>query len=116
VGDRVKSRRVGTNNTAHSVELAEQAFKIGAHGALLVTPYYNKPTQEGLAAHFEAVADASALPVMLYDIPGAPAFRSPRHFTSARRERPDRGGRSSATCSGACGSCRHGFVPPATTR
>ena len=71
VGDRVKVvAGVGTNNTAHSVELAEQAFKIGAHGALLVTPYYNKPTQEGLAAHFEAVADASALPVMLYDIPG----------------------------------------------
>ncbi len=71
VGDRVKVvAGVGTNNTAHSVELAEQAVKIGAHGALLVTPYYNKPTQEGLAAHFEAVADASALPVMLYDIPG----------------------------------------------
>ena len=71
VGDRVKViAGVGTNNTAHSVELAEQAFKIGAHGALLVTPYYNKPTQQGLAAHFEAVADASALPVMLYDIPG----------------------------------------------
>lgn len=71
VGDRVKVvAGVGTNNTAHSIELAEQAFKIGAHGTLLVTPYYNKPTQEGLAAHFEAVADASALPVMLYDIPG----------------------------------------------
>jgi 4-hydroxy-tetrahydrodipicolinate synthase len=71
VGDRMKVvAGVGTNNTAHSIELAEQAFKIGAHGTLLVTPYYNKPTQEGLAAHFEAVADASALPVMLYDIPG----------------------------------------------
>ena len=51
-------------------ELAEQAFKIGADGVLLVTPYYNKPTQEGVAAHFEAVARASELPVMLYDIPG----------------------------------------------
>ncbi|HEX5770447.1 MAG TPA: 4-hydroxy-tetrahydrodipicolinate synthase [Nocardioidaceae bacterium] len=71
VGDRVQVvAGVGTNNTAHSIELAEQAAKAGAHGALLVTPYYNKPTQEGVAAHFEAVANASDLPVMLYDIPG----------------------------------------------
>ena len=71
VGDRVKVvAGVGTNNTAHSVELAEQAFKIGADGVLLVTPYYNKPSQEGVAAHFDAVARASELPVMLYDIPG----------------------------------------------
>jgi len=71
VGDRLTVvAGVGTNNTAHSVELAEQAYKIGADGVLLVTPYYNKPSQEGVAAHFEAVADASELPVMLYDIPG----------------------------------------------
>jgi 4-hydroxy-tetrahydrodipicolinate synthase len=61
---------VGTNNTAHSIELARQAEEVGAHGVLLVTPYYNKPSQEGVAAHFEAVASASSLPVMLYDIPG----------------------------------------------
>lgn len=60
---------VGTNNTAHSVELAEQAQRLGADGVLVVTPYYSKPTQEGLAAHFEAVADAAEIPVMLYDIP-----------------------------------------------
>jgi 4-hydroxy-tetrahydrodipicolinate synthase len=71
VGDRVKVvAGVGTNNTAHSIELAEQAFKIGADGVLLVTPYYNKPSQEGVTAHFDAVAKASELPVMLYDIPG----------------------------------------------
>ena len=71
VGDRATVvAGVGTNNTAHSVELAVQAEKVGAHGTLLVTPYYNKPTQEGVAAHFEAVADAAGLPVMLYDIPG----------------------------------------------
>jgi 4-hydroxy-tetrahydrodipicolinate synthase len=70
VGDRLKVvAGVGTNNTAHSVELAEQAFKVGADGVLLVSPYYNKPTQEGIEAHFEAVARASELPVMLYDIP-----------------------------------------------
>ena len=71
VGDRMHVvAGVGTNNTAHSVELAAQAEKVGAHGVLLVTPYYNKPTQLGVAAHFEAVANASGLPVMLYDIPG----------------------------------------------
>jgi 4-hydroxy-tetrahydrodipicolinate synthase len=76
VGDRLKVvAGVGTNNTAHSVELAEQAFKVGADGVLLVSPYYNKPTQEGIAAHFEAVARASELPVMLYDIPGRTAVQ-----------------------------------------
>jgi 4-hydroxy-tetrahydrodipicolinate synthase len=76
VGDRVTVvAGVGTNNTAHSIELAEQAYKAGAHGALLVTPYYNRPTQEGVAAHFEAVANASELPVMLYDIPGRTALQ-----------------------------------------
>jgi 4-hydroxy-tetrahydrodipicolinate synthase len=71
VGDRAKVvAGVGTNNTAHSVELLEQAEKLGAHGALLVTPYYNKPTQDGILAHFRTVASAGALPVMLYDIPG----------------------------------------------
>jgi len=71
VGDRLYVvAGVGTNNTAHSVELAVQAEKIGAHGTLVVTPYYSKPTQEGLATHFTTVADACGLPVMLYDIPG----------------------------------------------
>jgi 4-hydroxy-tetrahydrodipicolinate synthase len=71
VGDRATVvAGVGTNNTAHSIELAHQAERLGADGVLLVTPYYNKPSQDGVAAHFEAVADASGLPVMLYDIPG----------------------------------------------
>jgi 4-hydroxy-tetrahydrodipicolinate synthase len=61
---------IGTNHTEHSIELNEQAQKAGADGVLLVSPYYNKPTQAGIAAHFEAVAAASDLPIMLYDIPG----------------------------------------------
>jgi len=60
---------VGTYNTAHSVELARQAQDAGAHGLLVVTPYYSRPPQAGLLAHFTAVADATDLPVMLYDIP-----------------------------------------------
>jgi 4-hydroxy-tetrahydrodipicolinate synthase len=71
VGDRATIvAGVGTNHTEHSIELTEQAQKIGADGVLLVSPYYNKPTQDGLAAHFEAVAAAGDLPIMLYDIPG----------------------------------------------
>jgi 4-hydroxy-tetrahydrodipicolinate synthase len=71
VGDRLTVLAgVGTNDTAHSVELVVQAEKLGAHGALLVSPYYSKPTQAGLSAHFETVASAAGLPVMLYDIPG----------------------------------------------
>jgi 4-hydroxy-tetrahydrodipicolinate synthase len=61
---------VGTYDTHHTLELAQQAEKTGAHGLLVVTPFYNKPPQEGLVRHFTAAADATGLPVMLYDIPG----------------------------------------------
>jgi 4-hydroxy-tetrahydrodipicolinate synthase len=71
VGDRATViAGVGTNDTAHTVELAHEAQKVGAHALLVVTPYYNKPPQSGLLAHFTAAADATDLPVMLYDIPG----------------------------------------------
>lgn len=60
---------VGTFDTVHSIQLAEQAAKAGADGLLVVTPYYSRPPQSGILQHFRAVADASALPVMVYDIP-----------------------------------------------
>jgi len=65
----------GTYNTAESVHLTKLAAEAGCHGILAVTPYYNRPSQEGLVAHFEAIADASDLPVMLYNIPGRTARR-----------------------------------------
>jgi 4-hydroxy-tetrahydrodipicolinate synthase len=71
VGDRATVvAGAGTNDTRHSIELARAAERAGAHALLLVTPYYNKPPQEGLYQHFRAVADATGLPAMLYDIPG----------------------------------------------
>lgn len=60
----------GTNATAQSIEYTEQAMALGANAALVVTPYYNKPTQEGLYQHFAAVAKSSPLPIILYNVPG----------------------------------------------
>ena len=71
VGDRAYVLSgVGTFSTAHTVELAAEAARTGAHGLLVVTPYYSKPPQTGLLEHFRTVAGATDVPVMLYDIPG----------------------------------------------
>lgn len=71
VGDRAKViAGVGSNDTAHTVMLAKDAERIGADAILVVTPYYNKPTQAGLLAHFKSVAGICGLPMMMYDIPG----------------------------------------------
>lgn len=70
VGDRARViAGVGTYDTAHSVHLAREAAAAGAAGLLVVTPYYSRPPQEGLLLHFRTVADATDLPVTLYDIP-----------------------------------------------
>jgi 4-hydroxy-tetrahydrodipicolinate synthase len=60
----------GSNSTAEAIELTRHAKKVGAAAALIVTPYYNKPTQAGLYAHFKALHDAVALPIIIYNIPG----------------------------------------------
>ncbi len=70
-GSRIKViAGAGNNETSHSIEQAEMAAKAGADGLLVVTPYYNNPPQAGIFAHFTAMASATELPVMLYDIPG----------------------------------------------
>lgn len=60
----------GSNNTAEAIALIQHAEKAGANGALVVTPYYNKPSQEGLYQHYKAIHDASGLPIVIYNIPG----------------------------------------------
>ena len=69
----------GTNDTRHSVHLTREAKALGAAGILVVCPYYNRPSQAGIEAHVRAIADASDLPVMVYDIP----IRSGRKITTA---------------------------------
>lgn len=71
VGSRVQVwAGVGTNSTAHSVEMAREASKLKIDGVMAVTPYYNKPSQEGLYRHYRRIAEATTLPVMLYNVPG----------------------------------------------
>ena len=60
----------GSNSTAEAISLTEHAEKVGADGALIVTPYYNKPTQEGLYQHYKAINDKCGIPIIIYNIPG----------------------------------------------
>ncbi|MBO3084384.1 4-hydroxy-tetrahydrodipicolinate synthase [Cellulomonas fengjieae] len=76
VGDRAwVLAGAGSNDTAHAVRMAEQAAEAGAHGLLVVSPYYSRPSQEGVRRHIESIADATPLPVMLYDVPGRTGVR-----------------------------------------
>lgn len=69
-GDRCKIiAGTGSNNTSHSIHLTQEAEKLGVDGVLLVVPYYNKPSQEGMFRHFEAIANSTQLPIMLYNVP-----------------------------------------------
>ncbi len=63
----------GSNNTRESIELTRHARRVGADGALLISPYYNKPTQEGIVAHYEAIARDTGFPLVVYNIPGRTA-------------------------------------------
>ena len=76
--DKVKGRikvlaGTGSNNTAEAIELTKAAEELGADGALLISPYYNKPTQEGLYRHYKAIAEKTKLPLVLYNVPGRTA-------------------------------------------
>ena len=76
VGDRaLVLAGAGSNDTQHAVRMAEQAAEAGAHGLLVVSPYYSRPSQKGIYQHTVAVADATDLPVMLYDVPGRTVVR-----------------------------------------
>jgi 4-hydroxy-tetrahydrodipicolinate synthase len=79
----------GSNSTRESVRLTRFAKEHGADGALLIAPYYNKPTQEGLYAHYAAVADAVALPQLMYNIPGRSAVNISSEITARLAKHPN---------------------------
>lgn len=79
----------GSNDTAHSIHLTKEAEKIGADGVLLVAPYYNRPSQEGLYRHFKAIAESTKLPVMLYNIPSRTGINVDAETTLRLAELPN---------------------------
>jgi 4-hydroxy-tetrahydrodipicolinate synthase len=85
-GDAMVIAGTGSNDTAHSVHLTAKASEIGVDAVLAVTPYYNKPNQRGLFAHFEAIAAASDKPVILYNIPGRCVIDMPNDFLAELAE------------------------------
>lgn len=87
----------GSNSTAEAVRLAAHAQSVGADGVLIVSPYYNKPTQAGLKAHFTAVADAVSVPVIIYDIPGRSIVRVDDDVLAELATHPHIGGIKDAT-------------------
>ena len=94
VGDAIRGRGklvcgTGTYSTAETLELTQAAEDAGADGLLVVTPYYNKPPQRGLVAHFEHIADATELPMILYNIPGRTATRIEHDTLLRLAERPN---------------------------
>ncbi|HEV7228370.1 4-hydroxy-tetrahydrodipicolinate synthase [Brevundimonas sp.] len=87
----------GSPSTDKSIELVRHAKTVGADGALVVTPYYNRPSQAGLKAHFEAVADAVQLPILLYNVPGRTGVDLPDDVTVALAKHPNVVGIKDAT-------------------
>ena len=110
----------GSNSTEEAISLTRHAKQAGADAALVVTPYYNKPTQEGLYAHYQAINDAVELPLIIYNIPGrsvvdmTPETMAPPGQAAQHRRRQGRHGRHRAPAAdpAACGA----GVPPAVRR
>jgi len=89
----------GSNNTTEAISLTKAAKDIGADGALVITPYYNKPTAEGQIAHYRAIADAAEFPIMLYNVPGRTATKMSPETIATLGEHPH-----IASVKEACGS------------
>jgi 4-hydroxy-tetrahydrodipicolinate synthase len=88
-GDALVVAGSGSNDTAHSVHLTEKATEVGVGAVLVVTPYYNKPNRRGLVAHFQAVAAATDLPVIVYNIPGRSVVDLPNDLLRELAEIPN---------------------------
>ncbi len=110
----------GSNETAHAIELYKASEKAGADGIMIVTPYYNKPTQAGILTHFRLVADATDLPVILYDIPGRTGVPIKYETILAHRQRtptswPSRTPRATSARSAGCSTRPTSCTSRATT-
>ena len=110
----------GSNETAHAIELYRHCEQAGADGIMIVTPYYNKPTQAGILTHFRLVADATDLPVILYDIPGRTGVpinyeRRSYAWRSTRTSWLSRTPRATSPRSAACSTRPTCCTSPATT-
>jgi 4-hydroxy-tetrahydrodipicolinate synthase len=79
----------GSNSTSEAIELSQHAKQMGADGVLLITPYYNKPSQEGLYRHFKAIADNVAIPQVLYNVPGRTSLNMTADTTIRLAELPN---------------------------
>src|SRR2546428_12637919 len=79
----------GSNSTAEAIRLTRGAEEVGADAALLISPYYNRPTQEGIYRHYAAVAEASGLPLIVYNIPGRTGSNIPPATPARPARRPD---------------------------
>ena len=87
----------GSNSTAEAVRLAKHAEEVGADAVLVVTPYYNKPTQEGLKAHYNAVVEAISIPLIIYDIPGRSVIQMSNETLAELAQHPQIAGIKDAT-------------------
>ena len=117
VGDRATVvAGTGTYSTAHSVHLPKRAHELGVDGLLVVTPYYNKPPVRGIVEHFEAIAEVTDRPIVVYNIPGRVVLNLETGHDRAARGDPDGERRQAGECGPRAGAARSSTSTSTSTR